>query len=254
MTWFDSHCHLLSCEAPVDELLERARSAGVDELLVVGIDERSSEAALDLARQSGIYAAVGVHPNETSDWDEGRAERIREFAGRPGAVAVGETGLDFYRDAAPGERQREAFRAHIAIARSSDKALVIHTRDSVDAALDELTTEGCPDRLVFHCWSGTRSQLDRALSAGAYVSFAGNVTFKRNSALRELASSVPIDRLLVETDSPYLAPEPFRGRSNEPAHVGLVGACVAEARGQAVEELALATRDNAHRLFRTSPG
>ena len=254
MTWFDSHCHLLSCEAPVDELIERARSAGVEELLVAGIDEPSSEAALDLAAHRGIYAAVGVHPNETSNWDEVRAERVRELAGRPGAVAVGETGLDFYRDAAPEERQREAFRTHIAIARSSDKALVIHTRDSVDAALDELTAEGCPDRLVFHCWSGTRSQLDRALSAGAYVSFAGNVTFKRNSALRELASSVPIDRLLVETDSPYLAPEPFRGRSNEPARVGLVGACVAEARGQAVEELALATRDNAHRLFRTSPG
>ena len=250
--WFDSHCHLFGCEESPEDVLERARAACVTEVLVAGIDEGSSAEALRLASSRGVYAAVGVHPNETSSWDASSRSVVEELARRPAAVAIGETGLDFFRDASPREQQRAAFRSHIALAAELGKALVVHTRESVDAALDELEGTGATERVVFHCWSGTRVQLQRALALGAHISFAGNVTFKRNGELRALAAAVPSDRLLVETDSPYLAPEPRRGRPNEPANAPLVGACVAEARAEPVAEVAQRTRANARRLFRVA--
>jgi TatD DNase family protein len=221
-------------------------------LLVAGIDEPSSRRAIEMARASGLYAAVGVHPNESNGWGPARITVIEALARRPEVVAVGETGLDFYRDAAPLEAQHEAFRAHIALAKAVDKALIIHTRDSVDAALDELARVRPPARLVFHCWSGGEAQMRRALDLGAFISFAGNLTFKANSELRGLAEKVPIDRLLVETDSPYLAPLPHRGKPNEPAHVARVGECLAAVRRTAVAEIAAATTTNARALFAVS--
>jgi len=251
MRWFDSHCHLHICEEerPVEEVLDRAREAGVPELLAVGIDVPSSRRALELAEHDGVIASAGVHPNSADAWtDEARGE-VEMLLERAEVRAVGETGLDFYRDHVPPETQRRAFRDHIAMGKRHDKALVIHTRDSVEAVLDELESCGPPQRLVFHCWSGSEDVLRSALALGAYVSFAGNVSFKSAQDLRDAAALVPTDRLLVETDSPYLAPVPHRGKSNEPAYVAHVGAAVAAARGQEVSEIAAITSANARSLL-----
>jgi TatD DNase family protein len=233
--------------------LSRARATGVREMLVAGIDVDSSRAALSLARRDGVYAAAGIHPNECATWSPADMASIRELITDRACVAVGETGLDFYRDAAAPDRQREAFAAHIALALEHAKALVIHTRDSVAEALDCIEAAPSSPRHVWHCWSGDDRDLRRALDLGGYISFAGNLTFARNGALRALVRDVPADRLLVETDSPYLSPEPRRGRPNEPANVRLVGGAVAEARGAAVEEIARLTRANARRLFAIEP-
>jgi len=247
--WFDSHCHLFDCEGSPADALARARAAGVGEVLVAGIDEPSSENALRLASTSGVYAAVGVHPNAAGSWDGSRIDALDDLLGRKEAVAVGETGLDFHREDAPPERQRDAFRAHISLARAHAKALVIHTRASVDAVLDELENAAPVVGAVFHCWSGDSDQLARAVALGACISFAGNITFERNADLRALVGHVPSDRLLVETDSPYLTPVPHRGKPNEPAWLPLVGSAVARARGDSVERIARTTRANARRLF-----
>jgi TatD DNase family protein len=250
--WFDSHCHLFEC-APEDELsgvVARAHSAEVHEILVAGVDFTSSRRSVKLAAQEGIYAAVGVHPNACAGWEASWTVPVEELLQEEGVVALGESGLDFYRDEAPKEQQRAAFAAHIDLAKRFDRALVIHTRASVEAALQMLADPpGPPPRFVFHCWSGNAVALDRALGLGAYVSFAGNVSFKRSDNLRTLAALTPEDRILVETDSPYLAPEPYRGRPNEPANLVRVGAVVAAARGISPARLAAASTANARRLF-----
>jgi TatD DNase family protein len=247
--WFDSHCHLYECaQAPVTELIERARRAGVRNLLVAGADAESSRSAARLALIDGVVAAVGVHPSACAGWEPSHIGAIEALLDAPGVVAVGETGLDFYRQEAPPELQRDAFTAHIRLARAHDKALVVHTRDSAEAALDLLEREGF-GRAVFHCWSGDGAQMERALGLGAYVSFAGNITFKSAGALRELSARVPPDRLLVETDSPWLTPAPHRGRANEPANVVHVGGVLSETRGTSPEDLARSTSANARRLF-----
>ena len=249
--WFDSHCHLFACGEGegLERIIERARAAGVEEMLVAGTDLPTSKEAARLAARDGIYAAAGVHPNDSRSWDGATAAALEEIMASERIVAVGESGLDFYRTDSPPERQRDAFGSHIELAKRRRKALVIHTRDSVDDALLALEGAGPPERAVFHCWSGDRPQMERALALGAYISFAGNVTFKRSSALRALAALVPEDRLVIETDSPYLAPVPFRGKPNEPARVPLVGAVVAEARGVSLGEVAAITTTNARRLF-----
>jgi len=249
--WFDSHCHLHICEerVPVETLLERAHAAGVSEILTAGIDVGSSERCTELSSSDGVVAAVGVHPNSAAGWNDDSRTRIEALVDLPGVVAVGESGLDFYRDEAPRDVQEEAFAAHIELARKYDKALIIHTRNSVDAALDLLGAGEMPERVVFHCWSGDSPQLERALTLGAYVSFAGNVSFPTSEELRAAARLVPDDRLLVETDSPFLSPAPRRGRPNEPANVVLVGSAVADARKTGTEEIEDMTSRNARVLF-----
>ena len=249
--WFDSHCHLHLCEenGTLDEVVGRARAAGVTDMLTVGIDIPSSRRSVEIASAFGIKAAVGVHPNSSTEWDDAAETDLRELLSSDVVGAVGETGLDFYRDYAPAETQRYAFVAHIELARSFDKALVIHTRDSMSEALDVLVDVGPPERLVFHCWSGDDAQLKRALDIGAHISFAGNVSFKSATNLRTSAAAVPDERLLVETDSPYLSPEPHRGKPNEPRQVSFVGLAVAEARDVHVKALAELTNRNATALF-----
>jgi TatD DNase family protein len=249
--WFDSHCHLHLCEesGPLEGLVARARAAGVGEILTAGIDVGSSERSTELASSDGVFAAVGVHPNSATGWNEDTRARIEALIARPGVVAVGESGLDFFRDEAPREDQEEAFTEHMELARRHDKALIIHTRASVDAALDLLGSAGAPERVVFHCWSGDPPQLERALTLGAFVSFAGNVSFPRSEELRAAARLVPDDRLLVETDSPFLTPAPHRGRPNEPANVVLVGSALAQARRCETEEIESMTSRNARVLF-----
>jgi TatD DNase family protein len=249
--WFDSHCHLHICEesAPLEDLVARARAAGVSEMLTAGIDVDSSERSTELASSDGVFAAVGVHPNSSAGWNDDSRARIETLLGRPGVVAVGESGLDFFRDEAPRSDQEEAFTAHIELARRHNRALILHTRDSVDEALDLLGSVEAPERLVFHCWSGDPSQLERALTLGAFISFAGNVSFPKSEELRVAARLVPDDRLLVETDSPFLSPIPRRGRSNEPANVVFVGSALAEARRCETEEIESMTSRNARVLF-----
>ena len=249
--WFDSHCHLHLCEenGSLDEVVGRARAAGVTNMLTVGIDIPSSRRSVEIASAFGLKAAVGVHPNSSTEWDDTAESELRELLSSDVVGAVGETGLDFYRDFAPADMQRDAFVAHIELARSFNKALVIHTRDSMSEALDVLVDVGPPERLVFHCWSGDDAQLARALEIGSYVSFAGNVSFKSADNLRTSAVAVPDERLLVETDSPYLSPEPHRGKPNEPRQVSFVGLAVAQARDVHVQALADQTYRNATALF-----
>ncbi len=249
--WFDSHCHLHLCEedASLDEVIGRAHAAGVLEMLTVGIDVASSRRSLEIAQRYGTVAAVGVHPNSSTGWNDETDTVLRGLLEHDRVVAVGESGLDFFRDAAPIPTQNAVFSKHIGLAKEYDRALVIHTRESVDAALDELESEGAPERFVFHCWSGDLVQLQRALDLGAYVSFAGNVSFKNARALRDAAVVTPHDRLLVETDSPFLSPEPHRGKRNEPRNVSFVGLAVAEARQTSAHAVAEQTAENAHVLF-----
>ena len=249
--WFDSHCHLHLCEenGPLDEVVGRARDAGVLEMLTVGIEIESSRRSIEIAERYGIKAAVGVHPNSSMGWTPEAEMSLREMLSSDVVAAVGESGLDFYRDYASPEEQRIAFSAHIGLAKESGKALVIHTRDSLDEALEVLAAEGPPDRFVFHCWSGDERQLDLAVELGAHVSFAGNVSFKNAEDLRTAAAAVPRDRLLVETDSPFLSPEPHRGKANEPRHVAFVGVAVARARGVPVHLLGEQTTENARAVF-----
>ena len=246
--WFDTHCHLHLCDAPEDAI-DRARSAGVTQLVTLATDIETSERSIELAQADGVYAAVGVHPNSADEWDAATRLEIEEWLWNEKIVAVGETGLDFYRDEVAPDRQQEAFEAHIELAKSYLKALVIHTRESVDRTIEVLKDESPPERLIFHCWSGDSDQLKRALDLGAYISFAGNVSFKSAGDLRDMASLVPEERLLVETDSPYLAPVPHRGKPNEPAYVADVGAAVAAARDRPVEEIAETTMHNARAVF-----
>jgi TatD DNase family protein len=248
--WFDSHCHLHLCEnGTTSEVIARARSAGVMRMVTVGIDVDSSLRSAEIAEEFGIWATAGVHPNESLAWNEDAAREIESLLRLDRVVAVGETGLDFYRDRSSPEAQGQAFAAHIELAKAYEVALVIHTRRSVDEAMDLLERAGEPDRFVFHCWSGNEVQLARALELGAWISFAGNVSFKSAEDLRVAARLTPDDRLLVETDSPFLAPVPHRGRTNEPAFVANVGDAVARARGVAIDDLAGKTFANANELF-----
>lgn len=255
--WFDSHCHLHLCghdsAGSLEEVIDRARERRVTEVVAVGIEVASSERSLEIAlAHEGVYASAGVHPNESTDWNDDAAARIDELLAHDEVVAVGESGLDFYRDEAPHDVQRRAFRDHIELAKRHDKALIIHTRDSTTAAIEELESVVPPPRLIFHCWSGDATEMKRALELGSHVSFAGNVTFRSAENLREAARAVPGDRLLVETDSPFLAPLPHRGKPNEPALVAFVGQAVAEARGEDPAEVARRTAGNARLLFTES--
>jgi TatD DNase family protein len=236
------------CDDPA-AAVERARQAGVEGLVAIGIDVASSAESRSLAEDHGVWASAGVHPNSALEWDDAAASAIDELLADERVVAVGETGLDFYRDSAPPDRQRAAFADHIALAKKHDKCLVIHTRDSAEDALDMLERDGPPARLIFHCWGAGEVELDRALVLVAYVSFAGNVTFKNAPELRAAAARVPDDRLLVETDSPFLAPVPHRGRPNLPEHVPLTGAVLATERATRPDDLARLTTANARRAF-----
>lgn len=247
--WFDSHCHLFDVDGDPADVVARAAAGGVADMLVCGTDPPTSERAAELTELPGVWAAAGLHPTSAREWTDEAGERIESLLARERVVAVGESGLDMYWDKSFLDVQRSVFETHVAWAKTYDKALVIHTRDSMDEALETLEHVGPPDRFVFHCWSGDDRQLERAVELGAFVSFAGNVTFKSAGALREIAARVPGDRLLVETDSPYLALVPYRGKPNEPAYAALVGAAVAEARAEPLEQVAETTTLNAQRFL-----
>ncbi len=244
--WTDTHCHI-PYEGVEESVISDANNAGVNRLISVGTDLAQSIAALEVAnRHVGVWATAGVHPHDASEGLDG----IAELLSHPKIVGVGECGLDYHYEHSPREQQREIFAAQIALAHHHDLALVIHTRDAWDDTFDILKTEKVPQRTVFHCFTGGPDEAQRALDLGAMLSFSGIVSFKGASEVREAAAICPLDRLTVETDAPYLAPVPHRGRTNTPAWVPFVGAAVASAKNLTVEAIEEASSENATRLFR----
>lgn len=246
LRWTDDHCHLPD-DGSVDEVLAAAREAGVERFVHVGTDLASSRTAMALAAaHDGVWATAGVHPHEARHGIAG----IEELLSDPSCVAVGECGFDFHYDHSPRDVQRDAFAAQIALAHAHDKALVIHTREAWAETFEVLDAEGVPARTVFHCFTGGADEADECLSRGAFLSFSGIVTFPSADDVRAAAARCPLDRMLVETDSPYLAPVPKRGRTNQPGWVPLVGAGLADASGHDVDAIAEATWRNAERCYR----
>ena len=247
MKWIDSHCHL--AEADAADVVAEAATAGVGTMITVGCDRATSLEALALAaRFPAVHATVGLHPHEARHGVETIAALFDGADGvRP--VAVGECGLDFHYDHSPRADQRAAFAQQIAVAHRLGLPLVIHTREAWDDTFAILDAEGIPQRTVFHCFTGGPDEATRCLDRGAYVSFSGIVTFPGAQDVRDAAARVPLARTLVETDSPYLAPVPNRGKRNRPAWVPLVGACLAEIHGVAVDEVRDATAAAASAAF-----
>ncbi len=245
--WTDSHCHIPYRDVG-DEELEAARAAGVGRVITVGTDAAQSAAAIDFARgHQGVWATVGLHPHDAVDGVASiipLLERVHREV-----VAVGECGLDYHYDHSPRPVQRQAFAEQVVLANHYSLPLIIHTREAWDDTFDILTGEGVPARTVFHCFTGGPQEAERALALGANLSFSGIVTFKSADEVRAAASMCPLDRLLVETDAPYLAPVPHRGRVNTPAYLPAVGAGVAALRGISAETVETATTANAARLF-----
>jgi TatD DNase family protein len=244
VAWTDSHCHAdASALAP-------ARAAGVTRLIVVGTDAATSAAAVAMAGDhDGVWATVGLHPHDASQG----VDTVVGLLGAARVVAVGECGLDYHYDHSPRPAQRDAFAAQVALAHARGLPLVVHTREAWDDTFAILAAGAVPEATVFHCFTGGPAEARRALDLGAHLSFSGIVTFKGAGEVRAAAALCPLDRLLVETDSPYLAPVPHRGQPNQPAWVPLVGAAVAGARGVAVAEVEAATWANAERVFGLRP-
>ena len=245
----DSHAHLDMIERPTTEVVADAEAAGVRRVLTIGIDGNSCRAALQLAQDfPQVRVAVGRHPNAATGFDDADGAELAALAAHDDCVAIGETGLDYYREGAPKPDQARAFTAQLDLARQVDKPVVIHTRAAADDTLGVLAAHAQGLRVVMHCFS-MPTRLDECLERGYWISFAGNVTYPKAPELREAAARVPADRLLVETDSPFLAPQPVRGKPNEPRHVVATARVVAEARGVAFEELEAAVERNAAALF-----
>lgn len=248
MLW-DSHCHLDMLE-DLDGALARMRAAGVERAVTIGVDVASSEwAVAAAAARPEVLAVVGLHPHDAKDGDDATLARIEALAAAPGVVGVGEAGLDYHYDNSPRPDQGRVFRWHVGLAKRAGKALVIHCRDAWDDCFRILEEEGPPERVVFHCWSGSPESARRAVAMGAAVSFSGTVTFKNAAKLRAAAGAVGLERILVETDAPFLTPVPHRGKPNEPAFVRHVAEAIASLKGVAPEEVARVTAATARRAF-----
>ncbi|MGI9603045.1 MAG: TatD family hydrolase [Acidimicrobiales bacterium] len=239
--WFDQHCHLPT-GADSDEVVAEAARVGVDRLLTVGTDlERSGQAIAVAERHPSVWATAGVHPHDAT----GGCDGLEDLLAHPRVVAVGEAGLDYHYDHSPRPTQRDVFAAQVGLAHQHQLPLVIHTRDAWDDTFAILDSEGVPPRTVFHCFTGGPQEVEPALHRGAMISISGIVTFKTADELRAAVRLVPDDRIMVETDSPYLTPVPHRGQPNRPALVALVGEGVAQVRDRPVASVAAATTANA---------
>jgi len=246
----DSHTHLSSCEQPDEELVADALEAGVTRIVTIGTDAENSGVSLAAAeRFPEVYAAVGMHPNEASDFNDADFATLARLAEHPRCVAIGETGLDYYRDYAPRSDQERAFGAQIELARSLDKPLVIHTRAADDDTLAILAERAEGVRVILHCFSLVERVAECLAHEDWWLSFAGNLTYNTAEGIRAAAALVPAERLLVETDAPYLTPVPLRGRPNQPAHVVHTARAVAAHRGQSYEELEAAVERSAAAVF-----
>jgi len=254
----DSHCHLdfPDFADELDDIVQRARDGGVGLFLTINTHLTRFERVLAVAeRFPDVYCTVGIHPHEAGSEPSAETDKLVELARHPKVVGFGETGLDYYYDKSPRERQRDSFRAHIAAARIAGLPVIVHTRDADEDTIGILAEEmgkgGFPG--LIHCFSSSPELAAKAVEMGFYISISGIVTFKKAEALQETVKGVPLDRLLVETDCPYLAPIPFRGKRNEPAYVAHTAAKVAELKGVSAAELAQATTANFMRLFNKVP-
>ncbi len=255
--WTDAHAHLQDrylrddrVVVETNEALRRAQAAGVDRIVIIGCDEPTSKEAVALTELSGdveLFATVGLHPHDAPNGVGPIAEIARQK--HPKLVGIGECGLDYYYEHSPRNVQRAAFAEQIALAKELNLALVIHARDAFDDLFDIFRSEGVPERTVIHCFTGTPAEAEGCLAFGCDISISGIVTFKNAEVLRDATRLVPLNRLHVETDSPFLAPVPHRGKANEPAFVTLVGEFVAELRGEDPEVVREATSANTARLF-----
>ena len=253
---FDTHAHLdqPEFEESIEKVVHRAFEAGVTDVVAVGTTADSSADCLDLAQRfDGVHAAVGIQPNSVAEAEEGDWDQIVRMADRPGVVALGETGLDRYWDFTPFDLQKDYFDRHLRLSQQTGLPFVVHMREceaDILRMLSEAAARG-PLRGVMHSFTGDAAMAEECVALGLYISFAGMVTFKKSDDLRSVAAGVPDDRIVVETDSPYLSPEPLRGKKpNEPARVVHTAACLAEVRGVSPERFAEQTTDNARRLFR----
>ncbi len=257
--WVDTHCHLIldSFEADLEEVLERAREADVRRIVVPGIDLPTSRKAVSLAEATpGLHAAVGIHPHHAAAWSEAAGDELRDLCASPAVVAIGEIGLDYYREHAPRGTQLEALRAQLDLAGDLQLPVILHNRNSVEDLLNELEAwtmhlpEGNRTRPgVLHAFSGGRKAGQRATGVGFYIGVGGPLTYPNADGQREVTAQLPLSNLLIETDAPYLAPQPRRGKRNEPAFVRFVGATLATVRGIEVNEIAERTSSNAAQLF-----
>jgi TatD DNase family protein len=245
----DTHTHVTSCADDPGDVLARARAAGVRRLITIGSSLPEMTAAAAVAESDAdVFTTAGLHPHSASEWTDEVAAEIQRRAAHPRCVAIGETGLDWFRNRAPRDAQVAAFRGQLALARELELPVVIHCRDAVDDCFELLAAEG-PGTVVLHCFAATE-RLDEAITRGWYCSFAGNVTYPKATDLQDAARAVPSELLLLETDAPYLAPVPHRGRPNEPAYVMETLAFVADLRGTPPDVLERQVEENAARAFR----
>jgi TatD DNase family protein len=247
----DTHCHLDfdSYTNDLAEVLDRAKAAGVGRIIVPAIDLPSSRAVIQLTRKfKPILAAVGVHPNSSAEWRDEWLDELRQLAQERRVVAIGEIGLDYYRDLSPPDVQQMAFAAQIGLAVEMDLPVIVHNREADEDVLRLLQRFG-NGRGVLHSFSTSWSVAEAALDQGYYLGFTGPITFKKADALRAVAAQVPLDRILVETDGPFLTPHPYRGKRNEPAYVRHIAACLADVKGLSEKEISRQTTLNAARLF-----
>ncbi len=243
----DSHAHLDACEEPAATLVERAFAVGVTRIVTIGTGIDSCRAALAIADEhDGVFAALGIDPHQAATSEAGRLDELRDLLGHAKAVAVGETGLDTVRQFATPLEQRRLFDAQLELADELSLPVVVHSREAADETADALAS--FRGRVILHCFSSP-GLLPVALERGYYVSFAGNATYPKSPELRDAAMAVPADRILVETDSPYLSPQPVRGKRNEPAHVVHTIAALADARGEELQAFAAQTHENAAAAF-----
>jgi len=245
----DTHCHLFLMEVEPAVAVETAKASGVERVICVGVDVETSRRSLEIADSlEGVFATAGVHPHDAHGFDPEASARIEELLHDPRVVAVGECGLDWYRMLSPREDQIRVFRTHIALSNETGKPVVVHIRDAWTDAM-RILDEGSAERVVIHCFSGDAALARECAARGYWTSFAGNVTYPKNEHLRAAAAAVPSDRLLVETDSPFLAPQKLRGRANAPQNVILTLGTLAEVRDQRLEHLVEATANNARNAF-----
>ena len=254
--WIDTHCHVYDERTPggADASIDNAHAQGIDKIIVIGTDAATTTQALAIAaRHDNVWATVGLHPHDSKlgvdtvvpfvDGLDAQGLAARKI------VAIGECGLDFYYDHSERDVQREAFAQQISLAKQLDLSLVIHTRNAWPDTFDVLDAEGMPERVIFHCFTGDEAEARAAVERGAWLSFSGIVTFAKADDIRRAAKFCPADKLLTETDAPWLAPVPHRGKENEPALVRVVGECLAQVRGESAEEIARTTVRNAHEAF-----
>jgi len=253
MRWIDSHCHLTSADlsSQTEATIERAAAAGVTDYVTVATDEADAARALALSEKfESVHVAAGVHPHEAGKITDGWRERLAEFAGRPDVYAVGEMGLDYHYDFAPPRQQRSVFERQLELAAELSKPVIIHCREAHADTMAVLSDARPTSPVVFHCFTGTLAEAEEIIAAGFWISLTGVVTFKKSDELREVARRIPADRMMVETDSPYLSPEPVRSRRpNEPAHVVHTGRCIAAARGETEADFAARMTENTIRFF-----